>query len=214
MADSGRAGDLRPAAIDALRGDLLALAAGWEADAAQHWIGGRQPRNDLDLERRGYAEGLQRAAQMARDRAGSLPASPGAPQTVEQDSGGLQEGQRGSEDEGLPPAERELLDQAEVVLHSLSLRLLGVSPRLKEPYTDAPELSPWTRTVGPLARRAHDTAMAIRKHLGLPHRWATSGLGTPPLEIGDVIADAWRDGYGQGRDDEAGNLPLREAPGG
>jgi hypothetical protein len=24
------------------------------------------------------------------------------------------------------------------------------------------------------------------------------------------IATAWRDGYGQGRDDEAGNLPLRD----
>ncbi len=29
-----------------------------------------------------------------------------------------------------------------------------------------------------------------------------------------IEAAAWRDGYGQGRDDEAQNLPLREAPDG
>jgi hypothetical protein len=105
-----------------------------------------------------------------------------------------------------------LLRDAEDALHSIALRLLGVSPRLREPYTDAPDQSPWTRTIGPQARRAHDLSLEIRKHLGLPHRWPTSALGTPPLETDDVIAAAWRDGYGQGRDDEAAGLPLRDGP--
>ncbi len=86
--------------------------------------------------------------------------------------------------------DRELLDQAENALHSVAMRLLAVSPQLKEPYADAPEHSPWSLHIGPQARRAHDLARTIRKHLGLPCRHATRALGTPPLEIDDVIADA------------------------
>lgn len=74
-----------------------------------------------------------------------------------------------------------LLADAEDALHSVSLRLLAVSPQLSTPYTDAPESSPWSRTIGPQARRAHDLALTIRKHLGLPHRWATSARWLPPL---------------------------------
>jgi len=83
--------------------------------------------------------------------------------------------------------ERDLLTQAEDALHSIALRLLAVSPKLKEPYTDAPDLSPWSMSIGPLARRAHDLALAIRKHLGLPYGPATRALGTPPLTAADAL---------------------------
>jgi hypothetical protein len=84
---------------------------------------------------------------------------------------------------------RDLLIRAEDALHSFAMRALGVSPRLEVPYTDAPELSPWTHTIGPQARRAHDLAMEIRKRLGLPHRMATRALGTPPLMLEEVLAE-------------------------
>jgi hypothetical protein len=83
-----------------------------------------------------------------------------------------------------------LLREAEDALHSISLRLIGVSVRLSEPYTNAPEHSAWSLIIGPQARRAHDLAAAIRKHLGLPYRHPTRALGTPPLEVEDVIAEA------------------------
>jgi hypothetical protein len=86
--------------------------------------------------------------------------------------------------------ERDLLTQAEDALHSVAMRLLAVSPQLKVPYTDMPEQSPWSMTIGPQARRAHDLALAIREHLGLPFRHATRALGTPPLEAEDVISQA------------------------
>jgi hypothetical protein len=86
--------------------------------------------------------------------------------------------------------ERELLERAEDALHSTALRLIAASPYLTKPFTDAPDLSPWTHTIAPQARRAHDLALEIRKHLGLPHRWATSGHGTPPPEIEAVVAEA------------------------
>lgn len=112
--------------------------------------------------------------------------------------------------------DRELLDQAEDALHSIALSLIGVKPWLDKPYTDRPELTPWTYGIGRQASRAHDLGMAIRKHLGLPHRWCTTALGTPPLEVEALInaaaEAAWRDGYGQGRDDEAGALPMRDGP--
>jgi hypothetical protein len=83
-----------------------------------------------------------------------------------------------------------LLTDAEDALHSIAMRLLAVSPQLKVPYPDAPESSPWSLTIGPQARRAHDLALAIREHLGLPFRAATRALGTPPLEVEQVIAGA------------------------
>lgn len=88
------------------------------------------------------------------------------------------------------PAERDLLERAEDALHSIALDLLAVSPHLKVPYTDLPEASPWSMYTGPQARRAHDLAMEIRRHLGLPHRWRTRASGTPPLEERDVVAAA------------------------
>jgi hypothetical protein len=84
---------------------------------------------------------------------------------------------------------RDLLTCAEDALHSFSMCALGVSSRLQVPYTDAPELSPWTHTIGPQARRAHDLAREIRKRLGLPHRMATRALGTPPLMLDEVISE-------------------------
>lgn len=38
------------------------LAKQWRAEADSHWKGGRAPRSDLDLERRGYAEALRDCA--------------------------------------------------------------------------------------------------------------------------------------------------------
>lgn len=93
----------------------------------------------------------------------------------------------------VPPeadAERDLLTQAEDALHSVAMRLLAVSPQLKTPYTDMPEQSAWSMFIGPQARRAHDLAQAIRKHLGLPYRHATRALGTPALEVEDAVAQA------------------------
>ena len=67
-----------------------------------------------------------------------------------------------------------------------------VSLCLKQACTGAPDLSPWSHTIGPQARRAYELALAIRRQLqlGLPYRHATKALGTPPLEIEDAIADA------------------------
>jgi hypothetical protein len=66
-----------------------------------------------------------------------------------------------------------------------------VSPCLKENCTDAPDLSPWSHTIGPQACRAYELALAIRRQLGLPYRHATKALGTPPREIEDAIAEAF-----------------------
>jgi len=82
---------------------------------------------------------------------------------------------------------RELLDQAEHALNSVALSLLGIKPWLDKPYTDAPQLTPWDNGIGRQARRAHDLGMAIRKHLGLPHRWRTTAIGTMPLTTNDAI---------------------------
>ena len=93
---------------------------------------------------------------------------------------------------GIPEeaSERELLAEAAYALHSFALCALVVRPWLDKPYLDAPELSPWTNTVGAQARRAHDLSRDIRKRVGLPHRHADRALGTPPLEEADVIAEA------------------------
>jgi hypothetical protein len=91
--------------------------------------------------------------------------------------------------------DRDLLEQAENALRSFSLRALAVRrPWLDKPYTDDPTQSPWSRTIGPEARRAHDLAMAIRKHLGLAHRMAVRAVATPPLAEADVEAAAYRAG--------------------
>lgn len=63
-------------------------------------------------------------------------------------------------------AERDLLGQAEKALHSLALWLVTVSPKLSEPFTDQPQDSSWSLTIGPEARRAHALASQIRMHLG------------------------------------------------
>ena len=86
--------------------------------------------------------------------------------------------------------DRDLLERAEDALHSTSLRLIAASPYLTKPFTDAPDLSPWTHTIAPQMRRAHDLAMEIRRHLGLPHRWPTTGRGYPPADVEAVVAEA------------------------
>jgi hypothetical protein len=48
---------------------------------------------------------------------------------------------------------------------SFTLRALTVKPTLDTPYPDDPRWTPWTRWVEPEARRAHDLAMGVRKHL-------------------------------------------------
>jgi hypothetical protein len=62
-------------------------------------------------------------------------------------------------------SDRELLEQAAHVLRSFSLAALSVRSFLKVPYRDEPSLTPWTRTIEPEMRRAHDLSMVIRKHL-------------------------------------------------
>jgi hypothetical protein len=61
--------------------------------------------------------------------------------------------------------DRELLEQAAYALRSFSLAALSVSSFLEVPYRDMPSLTPWTRTIEPEMRRAHDLSMVIRKHL-------------------------------------------------
>jgi hypothetical protein len=86
------------------------------------------------------------------------------------------------QEDALTDADRELLEQAENALRSFSLRALAVSPRLKEPYTDDPTQSPWSRTIGPEARRAHDLAMTIRKRHGGERHTAMRAITTPLTE--------------------------------
>lgn len=62
-------------------------------------------------------------------------------------------------------AERELLELAGRALSSFTLRALTVKPSLETPYRDDPRWTPWTRWLEPEARRAHDIARRIRKHL-------------------------------------------------
>ena len=83
-----------------------------------------------------------------------------------------------------------LLRRAEDALRSAALRLLAVQPWLDKPYADRPELTPWTNTMGPQARRVYELSQEIRKHLGLPHSYATRALGYPPLERTDVLRAA------------------------
>lgn len=63
---------------------------------------------------------------------------------------------------------RQLLTEAAVALWEIAKTALTVKPSLDVPYPDAPELTPWTRWMEPRARRAHDTAMRIRKYLKQP----------------------------------------------
>lgn len=119
----------------------------------------------------------------------------------------------------LQPADREQLDQAEDALRSLAISLLGVKPWLDRPYTDRPELTPWTNGIGQQARRAHDLALAIRRHLGLPHRWRTRAIGTPPLEVEDAITAAVAEAQAQiisyrigGQDYDPADVTIRRQP--
>ena len=64
-----------------------------------------------------------------------------------------------------PQPDRELLEQAAQALWDCAKSALTVKPSLDQPYPDAPELTPYTRWVERPARRAHDLAMQIRKHL-------------------------------------------------
>lgn len=62
-------------------------------------------------------------------------------------------------------AGRELLEAAEQALTRCWKAALTVKPTLDVPYPDAPETSPWAKFAEPAARRAHDLAMRLRKHL-------------------------------------------------
>lgn len=61
--------------------------------------------------------------------------------------------------------DRELLEQAAKALMDCAKAALTVKPTLDEPYRDAPEWTPYTRWVERSARRAHDLAIQIRKHV-------------------------------------------------
>lgn len=86
-----------------------------------------------------------------------------------------------------------LLRNAEESLRSFALRALAVSPALKVPYTDDPSQSPWSRTIGPEARRAHDLSSKIRKHLRLSGRPLRAIM--PPLDGATALRDAVADLY-------------------
>jgi hypothetical protein len=103
-----------------------------------------------------------------------------------------------------------LLREAENALRSFSLRALAVyRPWLDKPYTDAPGVTPWSLSIGPEARRAHDLAMAIRKHLGEPYRMATRAVAVPPLTERDVEAEAYKAGAAAERERIAAELNSR-----
>lgn len=80
-----------------------------------------------------------------------------------------------------PATDEHLLAKAENALRSIALGLLAVKPWLDKPYTDAPDQTPWGRTIGPEARRAHDLSMEIRRRLGGPRIRAQRAAGVPPL---------------------------------
>lgn len=90
-----------------------------------------------------------------------------------------------------PATSRQLLEEAQNVLQSVALEFIVISPRLEVPYTDDPGQSPWSRSSGAQARRAHDLSMTIRRHLGLPYRPRTRAYGQP-LTGADIasVADA------------------------
>jgi hypothetical protein len=54
-----------------------------------------------------------------------------------------------------------------------------------------------------------DDAMKIHGHDG---KTRLVWLAAPFSEMGEAERDGWRNGYGQGRDDEAAGLPVREPP--
>jgi hypothetical protein len=94
-----------------------------------------------------------------------------------------------------------LLDEAQNALRSISLRLLAVSPYLKEPYTDSPDQSPWSFTIGPEAARAHALSIEIRKHMGTGHQRAQRAVATQPLTVADALLDEAANGGTTGRSD-------------
>jgi len=81
-----------------------------------------------------------------------------------------------------------LLADAANALMSFALRALAAKPSIDRPYPDCPDLTPWTHTIGPEARRAHDLSIAIRRHLGEPGKMAVRAIGSPPLEMERVVA--------------------------
>ncbi|HXR41765.1 MAG TPA: hypothetical protein VN738_05110 [Acidothermaceae bacterium] len=67
----------------------------------------------------------------------------------------------------------ELVERAISALRSAALASLTVKHSLDKPYSDAPEWTPWTRWVGPMAREAYDCKQAIADAVR-PQRGATS----------------------------------------
>lgn len=63
------------------------------------------------------------------------------------------------------PRDRELLTQAAEALMNCAKAALTVKPALSTPYPGEPQSTPYTRWVEPRARRAHDLAIEIRRHL-------------------------------------------------
>jgi hypothetical protein len=118
--------------------------------------------------------------------------------------------------EQAPPSADELLGQAAKALMDCAKAALTVKPMLDKPYPDDPRWSPWTRWVEPRARRAHDLAMVIRRHLkAMPAAPATPGqvadappalfarwcrVDTGPGTSDETIAERWRTAFSEDRE--------------
>lgn len=60
---------------------------------------------------------------------------------------------------------RGQLGEASDALHAVGKAALTVAPRLREPYRDAPETSPWTQFMEQPARHAYNLGVRIRREL-------------------------------------------------
>lgn len=92
------------------------------------------------------------------------------------------------------PADTELLAKGAEALMDCAKAAMTVQPTLTEPYPDDPRWSPWTRWMEPRARRAHDLAVEIRKHLTETGRRAPgssrSAAGPNPTNPGGTSSAA------------------------
>lgn len=69
------------------------------------------------------------------------------------------------------PAPDQQLREAADALYAIGKACITVKPTLDQPYSDAPQWTPWTRWVAKPARTAYNLSVLLRRQLG----------HTPPL---------------------------------